>query len=166
MKIIKISVTLLFVSILFFSCQQEDNTVYKNVDELIKVVKQEINTIKVKDFKAIYDQKNDNVVIVDCRESKEYAEKHISGAINVPRGMLEFSTKLSDRRQKYYFYSNSNNRATLACYDLRNFKYKSITLLEGGLDKWLELYPKLFEEGLGGGAKAAPVKEESGGCGG
>lgn len=48
-----------------------------------------IKTIDMATFKATFDSKSVDLII-DVREPGEYAEGHVPGAINIPRGLIEF----------------------------------------------------------------------------
>ena len=166
MTIQKNIILIFFISLIFASCGKIDDKSFKDADAMVENAKSNIKIIDVADLKTITDKHYENVVIVDCREPKEYVEKHIKGAINVPRGLLEFSPKIANRRNTYYIYSNTDKRASLSCNSLPLIKHNNIILINGGIEAWLNKYPKLFEEGAEGGG-TAPVKvEESSGCGG
>ncbi len=166
MTIIKKISGLILISLIILSCGKLDKKTYDDINQMVACAKKNITKININDFKAIFDNKTEKVVIIDCREQKEYEKKHIPGAINVPRGLIEFSNKISDRRKQYYIYSNTDKRAALACDRLSLLKYSNVILIGEGWEKWTELFPDLFEEGLGNTGKKAPKIEESGGCGG
>ena len=60
-----------------------------SVGQLVAAAKKQIKTIDMAPFKSAFD-KNDLGLIVDVREPEEYADGYIPGAINVPRGQIEF----------------------------------------------------------------------------
>jgi len=60
-----------------------------SVSEFVASTKAQIRTIDMVTFKSALD-KNDLGLIVDVREPGEYADGHIPGAINIPRGQIEF----------------------------------------------------------------------------
>jgi rhodanese-related sulfurtransferase len=156
----------LFISIFFISCGNIDEQSYADYDAMVENAKSNIETIDVESFKVIIDKHYEDVVIIDCREPVEYVEKHLIGAINIPRGLIEFSPKISNRRNTYYIYSNTDKRASLCCNVLPLLKYKNVVLVNGGIEAWLQEYPELFEEGAEGGGDAPVKVEESSGCGG
>lgn len=167
MKIFKINhFLLILLASLLISCNPNTDVVYENVGDMVNNAMEGVNVISVDDVKLICDHGHD-YKIIDCREASEYVEGHIPGAVNIPRGILEFSSKLTNRRDKIYIYSQSVNRAALASKSLKYLKYKEVFIVDGGWEKWIEVYPELVEEGTGeaGGQAAAPAEEE-GGCGG
>ncbi len=155
---------LLLVMFSTLGCNNKTES-YKSVDEMIADASKSVVTINTENLKAELDGKA-HLTIVDCREEKEFIKGHIPGAINVPRGMLEFSKVISDRRSKLYIYSQTNQRALLSATVLRKLKYKHVLMIDGGWDSWHEKFPELIEEGSGSADKAtAEPEEDGGGCG-
>jgi rhodanese-related sulfurtransferase len=153
------------LAILLGSCNANKENSYANVDQMVNTAQENITKISVLDLKEKLD--HNEILIIDCRETEEYIKGHIPGALNIPRGLLEFSSKISNRREVIYIYSETVDRASLAYPVLKSLKYKSVFLVDGGWIEWFKSYPSLIEEGLGTAAGVAPPKkEESGGCGG
>ncbi len=158
--------SLLFLIIIIGSCGSKKDNSYDSVEQMLSDAQTHITKVTVDELKAILDHQGD-YKIIDCRETEEYTEGHIPGAINIPRGVLEFSGKISNRRETIYVYSQTNDRASLACPALKLLKYNKVYLIDGGWQEWNNKFPKLIEEGDGeSGSKPAPKVEESGGCGG
>ncbi len=164
MKIYKL-VLLLLLAIIVGSCGSKKNNTYDNVDQMISDVQSGITKITVNELNAVLDHKG-GYKIIDCRENEEFIEGHIPGAINIPRGVLEFSGKISNRRETIYIYSQANDRASLAYPALKLLKYNKVYLIDGGWQEWNKAFPELIEKGDGDTrGKTAPKVEESGGCG-
>ena len=168
MKRLEIFLLALIFSLLFFtsSCR-EGIKFYDDEKAMVTDAKTKINTIITKEFKVIFDGA-ENYSLIDCREPNEFIESHIPGAINIPRGLLEFKIgNLVPRRYKVIIYSQNGDRSALAAANLIKLKYSYVNSIDGGLQEWLKEYPELVEEGAGEADEAAPApKEESGGCGG
>jgi len=165
MKIYKLFLILLLAAIIGSCGSKKDNS-YDNIEQKVSEAQTNITKVTVDEFNLILDHQGD-YKIIDCRETEEYIAGHIPGAINIPRGVLEFSGKISNRRETIYVYSQTNNRASLACPALKLLKYKKVFLIDGGWEEWNNKFPKLIEKGYGeSGNKPAPKVEESGGCGG
>lgn len=153
------------LAIVINACNSNKENSYANVNEKVNKAQENITKIAVVDLKEKLD--HNELLIIDCRETEEYIEGHIPGAINIPRGLLEFSSKISNRREVIYIYSETIDRASLAYPVLKSLKYKSVYLIDGGWVGWIKEYPSLNEVGLGTAAgESPPKKEESGGCGG
>ncbi|OQY05804.1 MAG: hypothetical protein B6I20_00360 [Bacteroidetes bacterium 4572_117] len=138
---------------------------FESVDAMIADATKSVEAISTEDFKALLEAKH-HFTVIDCREEKEFLEGHIPGAINIPRGMLEFSKLISDRRVKLYIYDQSNKRSALSVDALKKLKYKHLFMIDGGWEKWHANFPEMIEKGSGETQKGAePVVEEEGGCG-
>ena len=59
------------------------------VAELVANAKAAVKTIDMKAFRVLLDQ-SDHGFIIDVREPDEFATDHVPGAVNIPRGVIEF----------------------------------------------------------------------------
>lgn len=80
-------------------------------------------------------------VVLDVREPDEYAAGHLPGAINIPRGLLEFKVSatpaLEQRDLKLVVYCKTGGRAALAACTLHEMGYVSVQSVAGGFDAWV-----------------------------
>ena len=80
-------------------------------------------------------------VLLDVRESDEFAAGHIPGAIHISRGMLEFklgnTPELDSRDIHIVLYCKSSGRAALAACALLDMGYLHVTSIAGGFDAWV-----------------------------
>ena len=86
--------------------------------------------------------------VVDVREPAEYAVGHVPGAVNIPRGVLEFEVDghpavncvkdpaLSHRKQPIVLYCRSGGRSALAAEALKRLGYADVRSLAGGYIAW------------------------------
>ncbi|MBA2716699.1 MAG: rhodanese-like domain-containing protein, partial [Propionibacteriales bacterium] len=88
-----------------------------------------------------------DALLVDVREPGERAENgSIPGAVEAPRGMLEFwadPTSPYHREEfqpdrRIIFHCASGGRSALAAATLENLGYKRVAHLDGGLKAWKE----------------------------
>lgn len=81
-------------------------------------------------------------VILDVREGHEFRDGHIGGAINLPRGLLEFMLSsdeaLQDRSRNFVVYCKSSGRAALAAKSMQEMGYLHVSSIAGGFDGWKE----------------------------
>jgi rhodanese-related sulfurtransferase len=104
--------------------------------------KKHITTISVEEAKAMLDK--GGLAFLDVREPKEYRSGHVPGAINVPRGLLEFQvgSKLADKNAVVVVYCKSGGRSCLSSDTLVKMGYKNIKNMDGGWKAWLSAgYP-------------------------
>jgi rhodanese-related sulfurtransferase len=88
--------------------------------------------------------------VVDVREPAEFAAGHIPGAVNIPRGVLEFEVDghpavnctrdpaLAHRDQPLVVYCRSGGRSALAAEALLRLGFASPVSLAGGYVGWVE----------------------------
>jgi rhodanese-related sulfurtransferase len=85
------------------------------------------------------------VLLVDVREPGETAHGFISGAVLVPRGMLEFHADGAspyhldgfDPDRRVILYCATGSRSALAARSLQELGYRDVAHLHGGLTGWL-----------------------------
>ena len=144
-----------------------NNMQQETLEGMIMNAKSKVNDISVEDYKAISDH-DGSYEIIDCRQTEDFIKGHIPGAINIPRGTLEFSNKISDRRTKIIVYNYDDGYSALCAETLLKLKYHDVSMIENGWKGWSEMYPEIVETGaekLDEGS--APIQEvTSGGCGG
>ncbi len=82
----------------------------------------------------------DRFLVVDVREPDEVLPGFLPGAINVPRGVLEFRAsddqRFADKHTPILIYSNSGRRSALAARCLNELGYSDVVALRGGLTAW------------------------------
>ena len=79
-------------------------------------------------------------LLLDVREADEFHAGHIPGAINIPRGVLEFKLSndpaLCARELNIVLYCKTSGRAALAACSLQAMGYRQVQSLAGGFDAW------------------------------
>jgi rhodanese-related sulfurtransferase len=113
--------------------------------------------------------------VIDVREPDEFAEGHIPGAVNIPRGMLEFEVDahpavnyetaevLSHRERPVILYCLSGGRSALAADALLRLGFVNPMSLDHGILGWADTGHALACIGGMGGAHAAS-SQPSGCC--
>lgn len=80
------------------------------------------------------------VQIIDVREPEEFQAGHLPGAINIPRGLLEFRIDghpvLGDRNCRIVMQCQSGGRSALATVAMQELGYKDVVNLAGGFAAW------------------------------
>lgn len=100
----------------------------------------------------------DQYVLIDVREPEEYAAGHLPGAVNLPRGVLEFrieahpalacrtSPELADRDRPLVLYCLTGGRSALATESLQRLGFTRVRSLSGGVTAWRQAgYPLIRE---------------------
>lgn len=90
----------------------------------------------------------DDCGLIDVREPGEYARGHLPGAINLPRGVLEFqihahpamacttSEALAVADRELVLYCLTGGRSALAADSLQALGFTRVRSLAGGLTAW------------------------------
>ena len=162
-------------SLIAVSCNQQApqpvSSIFSDVDALVADALTRITEISPQELKAITD--SISTVIIDVRSEKEFQSGFIPGAINIPRGSLEFRIArkdIWDKEQMYVpnktdlliVYCKHGNRSTLAAESLQKLGYTNVRSLKGGWEAWHKEYHHLLETRLPAGEE--PKVEEDGGC--
>ena len=109
----------------------------KSAHDLVLEAKTRITEVDLQQATAAI---RDADLLVDVREADEYGAAHIPGAINIPRGLLEFKLsndpQLSNRDLKLVLYCKTSGRSTLAANALREMGYRNVLSLAGGIEAW------------------------------
>ena len=120
----------------------------ENVDQKIARAKSTNKVINMEEFHRLFEKK-DYDLIVDVREPGEYASEHLPGAINIPRGLLEFSIwkyigfpQDADANKHIYLYCKVGGRAILATNSLTELGLTHAVAVSMKIDKWTDAgYP-------------------------
>lgn len=79
-------------------------------------------------------------VIIDVREYDEYAAGHLPGAINIPRGILEFKIGMvpecANKDGAFLIYCRTSGRAALSVVQLQRIGYSNVISMGGGFEAW------------------------------
>src|SRR5690606_4928681 len=79
-------------------------------------------------------------VVLDVRDPSEVDEGQLRGAMNVPRGVLEFRVgdhpDLCDLQADILLYCKNGGRSTLAAHTLKRMGFEQVKMLVGGFDGW------------------------------
>ena len=80
--------------------------------------------------------------VIDVREPHEVLNGYLPGAINIPRGVLEFAVakrpQFASHDAPILVYSQHNHRALLAAHALQSLGYTDVLAIEGGFLRWAE----------------------------
>jgi rhodanese-related sulfurtransferase len=113
-----------------------------SVGDLVATTRKEVKTVDMAGFKALLDAKETGM-IVDVREPDEFADGHVPGAVNIPRGGIEFwiwehvgFPDKTDLGRKMYLYCASGGRCTLAAKSLQDLGFTNVTAVVMRFDDW------------------------------
>ncbi|MFV3093273.1 sulfurtransferase [Ectopseudomonas mendocina] len=109
----------------------------KSAHDLVLAAKTRITEVDLSQAEAAI---RDADLLIDVREADEYSAAHIPGAINIPRGLLEFKlsndAQLAERTLNLVLYCKNSGRSALAADALREMGYRNVLSLAGGIEAW------------------------------
>ncbi|MDY0404256.1 sulfurtransferase TusA family protein [Virgibacillus sp. 179-BFC.A HS] len=79
---------------------------------------------------------DENIVLLDVRESAEYAFNHIPKAISMPLGDLEDSMDQLNKDDEIYVICRTGNRSDLAAQKLTEKGFTNVINVVPGMSKW------------------------------
>jgi molybdopterin/thiamine biosynthesis adenylyltransferase/rhodanese-related sulfurtransferase len=105
--------------------------------ELIRRVKSEIREVSPEEARGAASL---GAVLVDVRETEEWAQGHATGAVFIPRGFLELRVeeKIPDKERELVLYCAGGTRSALAARALLDLGYRSVASMAGGFARWKE----------------------------
>ncbi len=172
MKTIKLIVSLVCISCLAinYSCSKKEQ--FQNADELVASVAVNLEKITIDQLKAKMDS-FEMYNLIDVRETKEHNHGYIPGAVNIPRGTLEFNIGKEEfwenagfyfpaKDEEFILFCKKGSRSILAVDALLKLGYSNVKYIDGGFKKWELNYPLLQEKNLE--LESHGEVEEVGGC--
>ncbi len=132
----------LFV-IRFFVSQQIQNNMKTNLKSLLASANVALVSCSVAEAKEKLNDKS--YAFIDVREKQELeSEGQIPGAINIPRGMLEFQLDANspyynhvfDEDKSFVFYCKSGGRSALAAHRAVEMGLNNVVNMAGGFLEW------------------------------
>lgn len=109
----------------------------KTAHDMVAEAKAEIQEISIADTENAIRLAD---LLIDVREADEYRSGHIPGAINIPRGLLEFKLTndpaLEERSLNTLLYCKTSGRSALSAKAMKEMGYFNIQSIAGGFDAW------------------------------
>jgi rhodanese-related sulfurtransferase len=118
----------------------------KSLKDLVGEAKSRIREISASEASRAI-QADPETLILDVREPGEYADAHIPGALNIPRGVLEpradpanpnREPRLSDPDQPIIVHCASGVRSAFAADVLQVMGFTNVKSMAGGILAWRE----------------------------
>ena len=117
----------------------------KRLADFVKEARAQIRELKADELDEMIEDHTD-VLIVDVREPQEFAQGHIPGALNVPRGTLEgaadqgykhrVQTLCDAQTRDVVLYCATGGRSAMAAKTLQEMGFTRATSLAGGIEMW------------------------------
>ncbi len=109
---------------------------YLTRQDLVREAKAHARQIDVVRAKAMLD--HGWTYFLDLREEREYRAGHVPGAINIPRGWLEFRIErlVPERDADIVLYCHNGDRSSLGAVALGRMGYVNAVNMDGGWSAW------------------------------
>ena len=110
-----------------------------DINELVAAARSRIREVEAGDCLAGV------ALVVDVREPAEFAQGHLPGAVNLPRGVLEFQIRAhpaiagrttGSSALPLLLYCLTGGRSALAADSLGQLGFEDVRSLAGGLQAW------------------------------
>ncbi|CUS36535.1 rhodanese-like domain-containing protein [Candidatus Nitrospira nitrificans] len=112
------------------------------VKQKVEAAQKQVKTIGMDEYRKLVENPG-AALIVDVREPHEYAAGHVPGAINIPRGVLEFKIwshvdfpAKTEMDRPLILQCQSGNRASLAAQSLQDLGFTRPTAVVMSLEEW------------------------------
>lgn len=104
--------------------------------ELVLEAKAQIKEVGTADAQGLLGKR----IVIDVREYDEFAAGHLPGAINIPRGVLEFKIGMvpecANKDGAFLIYCRTSGRAALSAVQLQRIGYANVISMAGGFEVW------------------------------
>ena len=128
---IKRNILILFVLFVFLANLNAATTLRKMLNSSNRMIKK----VSARDAYGWYQAKN--ALFIDVDEPAEFNKLTIPGAVNIPRGVIEFRIgRYANKNTRIVIFSGRGERGILATYNLQGLGYFNVYNLDGGLNRW------------------------------
>lgn len=105
--------------------------------QMVAEAREAVKEISADEF---HKQSDAESILIDVRESEEYEAGHVTGAINIPRGVIEMemdnNPDFIDRQRPIVLMCRSGGRSALAALSIEKLGFSNVRSLMGGFQSW------------------------------
>ncbi len=141
----------------FITACNTKTDVCKNAKELVTITQGQINEISVSTFMSEYLGSEKDYLLIDVRQITEFEDGNIEGAVNLPRGIIEFKINNPEfwEEQMMYppsdtteilIYCKKGSRGVLTAASIQELGYKNVKNLTGGYLAYQEKHQDAEDE--------------------
>jgi len=117
----------------------KNSSIQLKADELLREMKRQTYVISADELADLLINQDPSILLIDVRDSVDYAQYHLPGAINIPLKELldpEWAPYVDQISQKNIFYSNGTTLSSEAWILTKQIGFRNNYILGGGLNKW------------------------------
>lgn len=114
---------------------------------LISDLQNKVNEKDVLTVKNILDS-NANIVLVDVRETEEWDEGYIPGALHICKGIIERDIEkiIPNKNTEVILYCRGGYRSMIAAESIQKMGYSKVISMTGGITAWQQAGFELTED--------------------
>lgn len=91
---------------------------------------------------------NSQIILIDVRETEEWDEGYIPGALHISKGIIERDIEkvIPDKTTEIILYCRGGMRSVIVANNLQKMGYHNICSMQGGITAWInENYEITFD---------------------
>mgnify|MGYP001450330894 CR=1 FL=1 len=110
----------------------------KTFQELMAEARREVPEVSAQQVNDLLRNNGKSSVVLDVRESDEWRQGHLEGAVSLPRGFLEIKVEstVPDKQTPIIAYCAGGVRSLIAGKALKELGYQNVTSMAGGYGAW------------------------------
>jgi len=110
----------------------------KNFQDIMAEARKEVPEVSAQQVNELLKNNGKSPVILDVRESDEWRQGHLEGALPLPRGFLEIKveTTVPDKNAPIIAYCAGGTRSLLAAKVMKEMGYQNVSSMAGGYGAW------------------------------
>jgi len=126
-----------FISALnFYIC--EEDSMAKNFQAIMAEARKEVPEVSAQQVNELLKNNGKSPILLDVRESDEWRQGHLEGALPLPRGFLEIKVEsvVPDKNAPIVAYCAGGVRSLLAAKAMKEMGYQNVSSMAGGYGAW------------------------------
>jgi sulfur-carrier protein adenylyltransferase/sulfurtransferase len=110
----------------------------KNFQEIMAEARKEIPEVSAQQVNELLKNNGKSPILLDVRESDEWRQGHLEGALPLPRGFLEIKVEsaIPDKNSPVIAYCAGGTRSLLAAKVMKEMGYQNVSSMAGGYGAW------------------------------
>jgi adenylyltransferase/sulfurtransferase len=110
----------------------------KSFQEIMADARKEIPEVTAQQVNELLKNNGKSPVVLDVRESDEWRQGHLEGAVPLPRGFLEIKIEsaIPDKTSPIIAYCAGGVRSLLAAKAMKEMGYQNVSSMSGGYAAW------------------------------
>jgi sulfur-carrier protein adenylyltransferase/sulfurtransferase len=110
----------------------------KNFQEIMAEARKQVPEVSAQQVNELLKNNGKSPILLDVRESDEWRQGHLEGALPLPRGFLEIKVEsvIPDKNSPVVAYCAGGVRSLLAAKVMKEMGYQNVSSMSGGYGAW------------------------------